>query len=146
MNSAKMPTRPGIYAIVNRQDKKLYIGKSSNIRARIQQHVSSFKKGKHTQKMQAAYDNDPDSLECHVIFLCDGNKRELDGLEAIALGYFLNKLGADSLYNTFTESSSFGVTLLMHSNANTIELHNALGLNDYWCENGSEDISEYPIL
>lgn len=80
MNSAKMPTRPGIYAIVNKQDKKLYIGKSSNIRARIQQHVSSLKKGKHTQKMQTAYDNDPDSFECHVIFLCDGNKRELDGL------------------------------------------------------------------
>ena len=112
----KLPASPGIYAIVNKSNRRLYIGKSYNIRSRVQQHIYAFKHGKHTKKMQTDYNIDPEAFEYRVLFLCNNSKRELDGLEAIAIGYFWEKLGSDLMYNTFEQTSRFGTILLMHSN------------------------------
>jgi len=47
---------PGIYALVNLENGKCYVGKTSNLRKRISQHLSQLKAGKHQNRaMQEDY-------------------------------------------------------------------------------------------
>lgn len=48
----------GVYAIINRDNKRMYIGESSDMRKRIKAHVNLLKSGNHTCKdMQEDYNN-----------------------------------------------------------------------------------------
>lgn len=49
----------GIYAIINKDNGKVYIGETQNIRHRSKAHISLLKSGKHTCKaLQEDYDSD----------------------------------------------------------------------------------------
>lgn len=48
----------GIYAIINRDNGKIYIGETQDIRHRAKAHINLLKSGKHTCKeLQEDYDN-----------------------------------------------------------------------------------------
>ena len=48
----------GVYAIVNKTRKKVYIGESQNIRSRAKAHINLLKSGKHyCEELQKDYDN-----------------------------------------------------------------------------------------
>jgi group I intron endonuclease len=46
----------GIYALVNKSDRKIYVGSSNGVRGRIHTHAKQLKKGVHANRhLQAAY-------------------------------------------------------------------------------------------
>ena len=57
LDTRTLKTEPGVYAIRFLLDKRTYIGSSKNVRKRIQNHLSSLRKGKHhSVHLQRAYD------------------------------------------------------------------------------------------
>lgn len=51
-------TKAGVYAIINKNLHKCYIGQSDNARSRLKSHLCSLEKGKHHCKsLQKDYDN-----------------------------------------------------------------------------------------
>ncbi|MSU03105.1 GIY-YIG nuclease family protein [Tissierella pigra] len=49
---------PGVYALVNLENGKCYVGQTKNLRNRISQHFGKLKKGEHdSETMQDDYDN-----------------------------------------------------------------------------------------
>jgi hypothetical protein len=78
-----LPARGGVYAIVNVNNGKRYVGSSRNIRARIQVHRSKLRLGKHHSPiLQFAWKKHGgnDAFRVEVLEYCD-NENKLYGLE-----------------------------------------------------------------
>lgn len=72
INIAQLKNEPGVYAIRFILDKRTYIGSSKTVRKRIQNHMSSLRKGTHhSPHLQRAFD-----------------KYGADYFEVFALGYY----------------------------------------------------------
>lgn len=59
-NEIKVPDvrTGGVYALINTDSKKIYIGESEDIRSRAKAHINLLKAGKHTNsKLQYDYNN-----------------------------------------------------------------------------------------
>lgn len=66
-NICKDCSFPGIYAIKNLENKKIYIGSSGNIKNRLQNHFSLLKSGKHGNKNMLEDYKSGDRFQCFVI-------------------------------------------------------------------------------
>lgn len=86
----------GIY-IARFKDDTFYIGKSINMENRWKQHIDDFRKGKHTAKMQRAY-------ECCGLpefdFLCTAHSDHIDLLE----GLFIDQMRSPLMLNSASVS------------------------------------------
>jgi len=69
--------KSGIYKIVNRESKKIYIGKSNNIERRVKEHKDSFKRKSCNYKFLECIDNyDLDIFDFEVLEYCKEDKLE----------------------------------------------------------------------
>lgn len=74
MNGQKITGKhvSGAYKITNTDNGKVYIGASTNLRDRRQQHDYDLRHGRHSNKeMQADHDENPDAFRFDVIEFCD---------------------------------------------------------------------------
>lgn len=56
LNNSLLPCKPGVYKIINKKDKKFYIGSAVNIKARKSVHLTKLRKNKHPNSyLQNAY-------------------------------------------------------------------------------------------
>ena len=132
----------GIYAIVNNDKKKIYIGKSKNIRNRLQQHSTSLNKNKSPKAMQEDFNNG-DLFEAHQLILFTYKSETfLLGMEEIFISYFINELGRENVYNAFATRShtySSGVAYVVNSCSEIQNVNSILGLHDAWMDHNEED-------
>ena len=60
---------PGVYIIVNLDNRKVYVGSTRNILRRLKEHEAKLRKGKHdVKRMQKDYDNGNQSRNLDQIF------------------------------------------------------------------------------
>jgi group I intron endonuclease len=82
--------KPGIYALINLENGKCYIGKTMNLNQRITQHLGKLKTGQHENKaMQEDYNQD--SIFKVVVleeFKSNISSRELDNAETLYIGLY----------------------------------------------------------
>ena len=77
----------GIYIIINTNDGKVYIGQSTNVKRRINEHRKLLQKGKHKNAyIQEAFKADPNNIVFDVLEKCE--KSELDERERYWINYF----------------------------------------------------------
>lgn len=96
--------RPGIYAIQNTLNGKIYIGQTGNLFLRLKEHRSKLKNGKHKNRpLQASYNKYSESnftlvvIEfCAFDLLCE---REL---------LYINLFGSDKLFNIIINGEQVG--------------------------------------
>ena len=71
----EFPPRPGVYAIINRQNQKMYVGSSVNIQSRILGHVSALRLGNHYNVyLQRAWNKySEDGFEVKILELVDNS-------------------------------------------------------------------------
>lgn len=64
--------KSGIYTIVNKRSKKLYVGRSRNVHRRLKEHKRNLERNTHCNGyLQSAYNLEPDNFEFEVLELCD---------------------------------------------------------------------------
>jgi hypothetical protein len=71
---SQLPAECGVYAIVNRDTGRSYIGSTLNIKARVGQHVSCLRGGQHSNSMLQA-DWGHDKFDFGVLALCKPEER-----------------------------------------------------------------------
>lgn len=81
---------PGIYALVNLENGKCYIGKTMNLNQRIKQHLNKLEKGKHDNKeMQEDYNkNSIFKLVILEKFSSNVDSKELARSEILYIGLY----------------------------------------------------------
>src|SRR5579863_986960 len=69
MQHTSLPHTPGIYAIINTQDSKWYIGSTSDLYRRCREHFYRLRKSTHCNSyLQRAYDlHSPDCFDFQVL-------------------------------------------------------------------------------
>ncbi len=90
----------GIYGIVNKQEKKVYIGKSNDIERRWKEHKNELSKGTHRNKaLQESYNNyGADAFIYKIIELCPESQYGLIELE------YINKYATKGkAYNVYSD-------------------------------------------
>lgn len=110
----------GVYAIINRDNKRMYIGESSDMRKRIKAHVNLLKSGKHTCKdMQEDYNNGS-RLEITELLEIPGKWNSEKRL--CAEDYFIEcfRHRGISLYNNDHENTKDGFFILASRNDSKI--------------------------
>ncbi len=97
VSSANLDGKTGIYALINYDNGRAYIGQSVNLGKRSKTHFWMLRNGRHPNKhLQKAYDQDPQAFGFRVVAFCE--REELNDLErdAIAhLGYYNMCEGGD---------------------------------------------------
>lgn len=86
---------PGIYAIVNKTNNRVYIGRSNNVSSRVSNHKHYLRKSEHNcSELQADWNNG-DTITFEVVEYCPSYKI------AEREQYWLNKLNSEgaNLYN-----------------------------------------------
>jgi excinuclease UvrABC nuclease subunit len=63
----KAPPKPGAYELANNRGGIQYIGKASNLKQRLQQHLMDPTKAPRVGKIRYAQDKDPAALERQLI-------------------------------------------------------------------------------
>lgn len=99
----------GIYAIINQENLKSYIGSSANIRMRWRGHKSDLSKSKHHSRyLQRAFDKSPNSFQWEVIEVVE-NKTKLVEREQFWMDFY-KSYKRENGYNIETcAGSSVGV-------------------------------------
>lgn len=65
-----IPKSSGIYRIFNEENGKSYIGQTSNLRSRIQDHFANLARNKHVASLQNDYNSNPDVFKYEIIEEC----------------------------------------------------------------------------
>lgn len=117
----------GVYAIVNRDTGKLYIGSSCRIRKRIGVHFTDLRKNRHhSQHLQRAFNQSPDSFYSEVLEQCEPDKERLIEREQFWITFF-RSYSPTGGYNVSPRAGScLGVK---HSNATRLKISMALKSN-----------------
>lgn len=94
----RLPTTPGVYAIVNKVTGMVYIGSSINIQQRFSGHASALRRNVHgNPRLQNSYNyHGAGAFEFRIVELLPGDSRELL-LEREQ--QYINNYGFDGLYN-----------------------------------------------
>lgn len=92
----KLKNISGIYCIVNKVNGKIYVGSATSLYARLRNHLSFLRNGKHYNKhFQRSFDkHGEDNFYSFILEFCP-----IEGME-IKEEYWINLLNAD--YNTIT--------------------------------------------
>ncbi len=78
----------GIYKITNTANDKIYIGQSTRLSKRLNEHRKALKNNYHkNQHLQNAYNKYGDVFKIEIIVLCD-DELELDNLERYYIAYY----------------------------------------------------------
>ena len=93
---------PGIYALVNNETGKMYIGQSAKLGKRAYTHSRLIKNGKHSNKNLESDLKKYDCFSFTILELID-NKKDLEIREMQTIRYFL--LNGQELYNCDTIES-----------------------------------------
>lgn len=97
------PTSPGVYVILNTLTMRAYIGKSTNIERRWQQHRSALNRGTHhNSKLQADWTLYGESCFRFSLF-SSAESADISGIEESAIAEILG----DGCYN-WSESGGLG--------------------------------------
>lgn len=111
----------GIYAIVNIEDMRAYVGKAKNLKSRAAQHYSSIESGKHVNKKMVQ-----DKNKLHFIVMCESNDaKELDLLEKVYMyefsvsGFELYNLTSGTNKEKSIQAILWSIEQLYHSGENT---------------------------
>ena len=98
---------PGIYAIINKTNRKCYIGQAVNLKERTKIHISLLKSGKHhVEDMQKDYDK---NHEMEIVSLCEFSPNEkTDIIRKCMEDYFISCMRRREieLYNSENHSMS----------------------------------------
>lgn len=96
---ANTPKRPGIYAIVNANNNRVYIGSAVDIRVRLLGHYKALSKGTHPNPhLQRAWDKHGHAVfQFKAILLCDSPFLIL--WEQITIDGYRATIGWDNMYN-----------------------------------------------
>lgn len=96
--ASPMPPESGVYAIVNRATRRVYIGKSSNLKIRAQTHANQLRKGIHCNRslQQDWREHGPEAfIFAPLKFTSDPAE-----MSAIENGYTAEVLALGRAYNT----------------------------------------------
>lgn len=88
MSSYYFPDSPGIYRCVNINDGKSYVGQTSSLSKRKQEHLALLRRGCHSnQQLQRAWDKHGDyNYDWFVVETC--SEEELDELEVYYIDHY----------------------------------------------------------
>jgi group I intron endonuclease len=117
--------KPGIYAIINKVNGKMYIGfTTQKIKVRYNQHLKALRKGEHNKHLLRAFKKYGES-NFEIKALLNVDKKDFDKLPKLELEYF-------EKYNTLNKNYGYNI------NDGTNEYHKGYKFTDEQKENLSK--------
>lgn len=97
---AAIPCSPGLYALINRQTERVYIGESVNILQRLRSHRSMLEQGRHfCRSLQTDFDSyGIESFEFSI--LVQGPDYQDKAMRQERENDYINRLPSEKRYNT----------------------------------------------
>lgn len=137
---------PGIYALVNLENGKCYVGKTKNLNQRITQHLEKLKRGQHENKtMQEDYNKN--SIFKSVIleeFSYNVHPKELTQAEILYIGLYQSYKKEHGYNKNISRLSRDSIIKIVASGEinkllNALEIEMEKTKKNLWAYQGQED-------